>query len=71
MVAPPAIPLERLKILRAAYTKTLRDTAFLAEIKKLRLKLNPSTGEELQADTKMSWIKPAEVDERGKKLLRA
>jgi tripartite-type tricarboxylate transporter receptor subunit TctC len=69
MVAPPAIPLEQLKILREAYTRVLKDPDFLGEIKKLRLELNPSTAEELQVYAKEVMDQPPEVVERVKKLL--
>lgn len=69
LVAPPATPLEPLKVLREAYSRALKDPDFLAEIKKLRLELNPSTGEELQAQAKEVMDQPPEVVERVKKLL--
>ena len=69
MVAPPATPPEQLKIFREAYSRVLKDTDFLAEIKKLRLELSPSTGEELQTHANQVMDQPPEVVERVRKLL--
>jgi tripartite-type tricarboxylate transporter receptor subunit TctC len=70
LAAPPATPSEQLKILREAYSMVLKDRDFLAEIRKLRLELNPSTGEELQTSAKEVIDQPPEVVERVKKLLK-
>jgi tripartite-type tricarboxylate transporter receptor subunit TctC len=70
MVAPPGTRGEHLKILRAAYDRTLKDPEFLSEITKSRLELDPSTGEELQASAEEVMGQPAEVVERVRKLLR-
>ena len=47
--APPGVPADRVAALRAAFTATMKDPAFVAEIKKRKLPLNPSTGEQMQA----------------------
>ncbi len=47
--APPGVPADRVAALRAAFTATMKDPAFVAEIKKRKLPLNPSTGEEMQS----------------------
>lgn len=47
-VLPPGTPKERVGILRKAFQETLKDQAFLAEIEKARLGLDPVTGEELE-----------------------
>jgi tripartite-type tricarboxylate transporter receptor subunit TctC len=44
---PPATPKERVDILRAAFQETMLDPEFLAEIEKMKLTLDISTGEEL------------------------
>lgn len=51
-IAPPAIPEANLKALRTAFNKTMKDKGFLAEMKKLRLSVNPMTGEEMVASIK-------------------
>ncbi len=47
--APPGVPADRVAALRAAFTATMKDPAFVAEIKKRKLPLNPSTGEQMQS----------------------
>ncbi len=66
---PPGIPPERVKILREAYMKTMKDPAFLAEAKKRILELNPTSGEEMDSLIKEVMDQPPEVIERMKKLL--
>lgn len=46
-VLPPAVPLERVQILRKAFQATLEDKALADEAEKARLTLDPVTGEEL------------------------
>ncbi len=66
---PPGIPPERTQILREAYMKTMRDPAFLAEAKKRRLEISPTSGEEMDALVKEVMVQPPEIIERMKKLL--
>ena len=68
MIAPPGTPPELVKILREAYANIVKDPEFLAEVKKLRLDLDPSTGEELEALAKEVLDQPSEVVERVRKL---
>jgi len=48
-VAPPDLPPDRLKLLRAAFTATMKDAEFVAETKKNGLDLDPQDGERLAA----------------------
>ncbi|HEV8725491.1 MAG TPA: tripartite tricarboxylate transporter substrate-binding protein [Candidatus Binatia bacterium] len=66
---PPGIPAERLKVLREAFMKLMVDRAFLADIKKRGLEVEPSTGEELEQLAKEVMAQPPEVIERVKKLM--
>jgi tripartite-type tricarboxylate transporter receptor subunit TctC len=47
--APPGIPEERLRALRAAFDATMRDKEFLAEAQKLDLEVRPVSGAEIDA----------------------
>jgi len=47
-VTTPRIPKDRLQILRRAFSNTLTDPAFVAEMKKSNLDINPLTGEEVE-----------------------
>jgi len=69
MMATPGTPPERVKILREAYLKALRDPELLAEAKKGRLDIEPTSGEELEALVREIFDSPPEVIERVKKLL--
>ena len=69
MVAPPGVPADRIKILREAYSKALRDPELVAEVKKSRLDMEPSTGEEVEAVIKEVMGQPPEVVTLVKKLL--
>lgn len=66
---PPGMRPEHVKILREAYMKTMQDPAFLAEAKKRRLEISPTSGEEMEAAVKDVMTQPPEVIERMKKLL--
>jgi hypothetical protein len=48
-LAPPGIPPERLAILRQAFAATLRDPAFLAEVEKLQIPIDPMSADEVAA----------------------
>jgi len=64
----PGTPQERLKLLREAYSKMLKDPEFLDEAKKQKLDVDPSTGEELEALVKQIMEQPKEVIDRVKEL---
>lgn len=69
MAAPPGVPPERIKILREAYNKALKDPELIAEVKKSRLDMDPSTGEEVEAIFKEVMDQPAEVVALVKKVV--
>jgi tripartite-type tricarboxylate transporter receptor subunit TctC len=48
-VAPPALPKDKVKALRTAFSATMKDSKYLAEMKKLNLSVNPLSGEEMDA----------------------
>ena len=48
LAVPPGTPKDAIKTLRAAYNKMNKDPVFTAELKKRRLRLIPSTGEQIQ-----------------------
>lgn len=69
MAASPGTPPERVKILREAYAKAMRDPGLIEEAKKGKMDMDPSSGEELQAIAKQAMEQPAEVIDRVKKML--
>lgn len=68
MLAAPGTPSERVKILREAYEKAVKDPELLAEAKKSRIEVTPGKGAELQATAKEAMDQPPEVMEQIKKL---
>jgi len=58
------------KILRAAYARSLRDAELLAEAKKFNLDVDPTSGEDLQVLIKELMNQTGPVIERVKNLLR-
>jgi len=52
------------KMLRDAFTKTMNDPEFLAEAKKKKLDVDPTSGEEVQALVKDVMNQPKDVIER-------
>jgi tripartite-type tricarboxylate transporter receptor subunit TctC len=69
IVTPPGVPAERLKILREAWNRTVKDKEFLAEAKKRGWPVEPVAAEELESLAKEVMAQPPEVVQRLKKLL--
>ncbi len=69
MMATPGTPPDRVKILREAYAKAMKDPDLIAEAKKGTMDMDPSPGEYLQGPAKEVLDQPPEVIERVKKLL--
>ena len=65
----PGIPPDRLKLLREAYLKTLKDPELVAETKKQRWDINPLTGEEMEQLSQEVITQSKEVIERLKWVL--
>lgn len=70
MVGPPGTPADRLKILRAAYERSMKDAELLEEAKKGRMDMDPASGEELEKLANRVLDQPLEVLERVKKILK-
>jgi tripartite-type tricarboxylate transporter receptor subunit TctC len=66
--APPGTPADRVKLLRESHAKSMKDPEFLAEARKGKMDMDPSTGEELQSLTIEVMSQSAEVIERAKKI---
>lgn len=69
MVATPGVPPDRVKTLRDAYHRSLKDPALLEDLKKRRWEVDSISGEELEKLAKEVVSQPADVIERMKKLL--
>jgi tripartite-type tricarboxylate transporter receptor subunit TctC len=69
IISTPGLSAEQTRLLRDAYSKTLRDPEFLDEITKRGWTVDPVSGEDLQALAKEVTSQPPEVVEWLKKLL--
>jgi len=69
MVTPPGVAAERVKILRDAYARALKDPDLIAEVDRQRLDMEPSTGEEIQTLIKDLMSQKGEVIDRVKKIM--
>jgi tripartite-type tricarboxylate transporter receptor subunit TctC len=62
--APPNVPAERVKALRAAFNAMVKDKNFLEDAKKLNLDIDPVSGDELQKIVADIIDAPADVKKR-------
>jgi tripartite-type tricarboxylate transporter receptor subunit TctC len=69
MMATPGIPPERVRILREAYARALKDPELLVEAEKGKMDVDASSGEELEEMIKKVMDQPKEVTDRVKKML--
>jgi tripartite-type tricarboxylate transporter receptor subunit TctC len=69
MMVTPGTPPDRVKILRDAFMRALKDPAAVDEAKKGRMDIDPASGEELEKLVKEIFDSPPDVVERVKKIL--
>jgi tripartite-type tricarboxylate transporter receptor subunit TctC len=69
-LAPPGVPAEQVKILRAAFAATMADKDFLADAERTRIDVVPSTGEQVQQLVEQIYATPKPIVERAKELVR-
>ena len=63
-VVPPGTPDARVKVLRAAFTATMKDKDYIAEASKLGLETDFGTGEEVQALVQKVYATPKDIVQR-------
>jgi tripartite-type tricarboxylate transporter receptor subunit TctC len=63
-MAPPDVPADRVKILRAAFMATMKDKEFLAEAAKGQIEIDPVSGEEVQNIMREAYATPADLVKR-------
>ena len=68
--APPDVPVERTRALRAAFMAMTKDAGFLAEAARMQLDIAPSTGEEVAGFVRRMYGLPPAVVDRAKAALR-
>jgi tripartite-type tricarboxylate transporter receptor subunit TctC len=64
VLAPPGVPADRARALRAAFMRTMQDTELLAETSKLGLEIRPASGAEVEALVARFAAFPKSVIER-------
>jgi hypothetical protein len=67
IVAEPGIPAERAAALRQAFTATMEDAAFIADMHKRNLNVEPLSGNELQTIIAAAMATPRELIEQAKR----
>ena len=65
---PPNVPAERVDAIRRAFDATMKDPEFLAEADKLKIEIDPLTGEQVAALIEEIYKTPA--DDRGARARR-
>jgi len=69
-VAPPDLPADRLKMLRDAFTATMKDAEFVADAKKSKLEVEPEDGEHLAALIAKIYRTPKPIIDRVGNLIK-
>jgi hypothetical protein len=70
VVAPPGVPEERVKALRAAFDKTMKDAEYLAEADSQKLDIQPVTGAQIAEVVRRVYALPPEMITRAQRLAK-
>jgi tripartite-type tricarboxylate transporter receptor subunit TctC len=70
-VLPPGVPAERTAALRKAFVDALQSKGLLAEAEKMKLDVEPLSGEDLQTLVKRIYATPVHIVERARQALGA
>jgi tripartite-type tricarboxylate transporter receptor subunit TctC len=68
-VLPPGVPADRTAAVRKAFMDALKDPALLAEAQRMRLEIDPISGEDLQQLITQIYSLPANIVQRAKQAL--
>ncbi|MGH6729980.1 MAG: Bug family tripartite tricarboxylate transporter substrate binding protein, partial [Sphingomicrobium sp.] len=68
-IAPPGLDAETVQILRKAFDDTMRDPAFVAEMQKANLEINPIPGKDVQELIARLFKTPPAVLDRAKAII--
>jgi len=71
IMAPPAIPPDRVDTLRRAFDATIRDPEFLADIERAQQEFQPASGEELQRIIQSTAGVPRAIVDKTEAILRS
>ena len=61
LIAPPDLPRERVAELRAAFDAANKDAELLAEAKRIKMEIDPVSGDDLQQVVEQLFTTPKEV----------
>jgi tripartite-type tricarboxylate transporter receptor subunit TctC len=68
-VASLSVPADRMQILRTAFDETMKDPAFIADARKLRLDVSPKNAEESLAIVKAIYALPEDITDAARKVM--
>jgi tripartite-type tricarboxylate transporter receptor subunit TctC len=68
--APPGLPPERVKALRDAFDATMKDPAYLSEMKRLALEVRPQSGAKVEAVVRVMYAAPKDVVARAAEAIK-
>jgi tripartite-type tricarboxylate transporter receptor subunit TctC len=69
-IAPPGLPPDRLKMLRDAFSATMKDPEFITEASLRRLSVDAADGEQLEALVNKAYATPKPIIDRIAALIR-
>ena len=68
-IAPPNIPADRVKALRDGFMATMKDPEFVAEINKMQLTVDPTSGEDMEKIVRDAYALPDDLIQKVRKAL--
>jgi tripartite-type tricarboxylate transporter receptor subunit TctC len=69
-IAPPGTPPDRIEILRHAFDQTVKDPEFLADAKRMRIAIEPLSGEKVQDLVTKLYATPKDIVAEAKKAIK-
>lgn len=69
LAAPPGVPDERVRLLRHAFSETMKDPAFLADAERVGSEIDPMGGEEVQHAVMQILATPKDVADRTQAII--
>jgi hypothetical protein len=69
IVAPPALPADRLAVLQTAFAATMADSEFRADAKRLKLEIDPLHHGDIEKLLEAAYATPKDVVDRASRLL--
>ena len=61
VAAPPGVTADRVNTLRRAFDATMKDADFLADARRLRLEITPSSGDDVQRSMHQVLATPRDI----------